>query len=313
MGPAADAAWNALTTSRTARGRQLPPIGLVVLATFGAMVLVVVAMNRWAAPQDEHSYWLAGARLAAGQPLYDPSAQPGTPYAYFYPPPLAQLIAPLTRVISSDAFSILWTALELGCLLWIARGRPLVALALVLFVPVAVELWYRNVHLVLAVLLVLALRRRPWLFAVAASIKATPGLGIVYLAARGRWRDAALASLVGLAILAVSVVLSPAAWSSFVQDVMRTAPSVGASLIPVPFAARAATGLILALIAGRLPERVGEPLLIVAIVVANPTLWATSLSMLIAILPIIEHRRTLANNRVTQNPDVPAGAGVAAR
>ena len=39
-----------------------------------------------------------------------------------------------------------------------------------------------------------AIRRWPVLFAVGAAIKIAPGLGIVYLAARGRWRDAAIAS-----------------------------------------------------------------------------------------------------------------------
>ncbi len=155
------------------------------------------------------------------------------------------------------------------------------------FVPVAVELWYRNVHLVLAVLIVLALRRAPWLFAVAAAIKVAPVLGILYLAVRGRWRDAFLAAAVGGVILLVSVLASPDLWRSFIDTVLVTGPSMGASLVPVPFPVRAVIGVVLAVVAGRIPERWGEPLLVLAIVVANPTLWATVFSMLVAIVPLV--------------------------
>jgi hypothetical protein len=46
-------------------------------------------------------------------------------------------------------------------------------------------------------------------------------------------------------------------------------------------------GLALAIVAGRLEPRIGEPLLVVAIVVALPTLWFTALSTLVALVPLI--------------------------
>ena len=163
------------------RGLRLPPPTLLVLAAIGGCLLLVVAVNRWAAPQDEHAYWLAGQRLLSGAPLYDPAATSVTPYAYWYPPPLAQLMAPVSALLPSEPFSWAWTGLLLACLLWLGRGRPLVALALVAFLPVAVELWFRNVHLVLAAIVALAILRWPWMFAVGAIVKLAPGLGIVYL------------------------------------------------------------------------------------------------------------------------------------
>ena len=268
----------------------LPPIGLVLAATVGAILLLVVVTTRWFEPTDEAAYWRAAERLASGQPVYDPTAQPGTPYAYFYPPPLAQVLAPLTRLFDERIFTTAWTILLLGCLWWLGGRRPLVAIALVAFVPVAVELWYRNVHLVLAVLIVLALRRAPWLFAAAAAIKVAPVLGILYLAVRGRWRDAFLATAVGGSILLVSVLASPDLWRSFIDTVLVTGPSMGASLVPVPFPVRAVIGVGLAVVAGRVPERWGEPVLVLAIVVANPTLWATVFSMLVAIVPLVRTR-----------------------
>ncbi len=267
--------------------RQLPPLGLVVLATVGALLLAVVATGHWAQPNDEHAYWLAGQRLLHGEPLYDPTASSNTPFAYWYPPVVAQLVAPVSAILPSEVFSWAWLALLLGCAWWLAGSRPLPFLALIAFVPVATELWFRNVHLILAVLVVLAIRRWPVLFAVGAAIKLSPALGIVYLAVRGRWRDAAIATLVGGAVLLVSVVLAPDAWAQFVQVLSVRGPADASSFLPVPYWIRVGLGLALAVIAGRMRPRLGEPMLVVALVVALPTLWFTALSMLAALVPIV--------------------------
>jgi hypothetical protein len=268
----------------------LPSPLLLVLATIGAVLLVVVATNRWAVPSDEHAYWLASQRLLHGQPLYDPSATIVTPYAYWYPPVLAQILAPVAAVLPSEAFTAVWTVLILVCI-WFLGGRTLLGgLALIAFLPVAVELWFRNIHLVLAVMVVLGLRRWPALFAVGASIKLAPGLGIVYLAARGRWRDAGLAMAVGVAILAVSVVLSPDAWRQFIEILTARGAGEANGFLAVPYFVRALVGVALAIVAGRLRPALGEPLLVVAVTVALPTLWFTALSMLAAIAGLLTFR-----------------------
>src|SRR5689334_13914509 len=98
--------------------RRFPPLWLVVLAAIGGSLLLILASTEWQHLNDEYAYWLAGARLASGAPLYDPTALPNTPYAYWYPPPLAQVMAPLTSFLSADAFAVAWTALLLVCLWW---------------------------------------------------------------------------------------------------------------------------------------------------------------------------------------------------
>jgi hypothetical protein len=266
-------------------------IALVVLAAIGAALFAVVAVTRWGTPGDEYAYWLAAQRLVAGQPLYDPTATLVTPYTYLYPPPLAQALAPLTLVLSDDAFNIAWTVLLLACLWWLGGRNLFVALALIAFVPVAVELWYRNVHLILAVLIVLGLRRGGWWFSVGAAIKITPALGILYLASRGRYRDAAVAAVVGGALLSASVALAPDAWREFVEVVLNPARSTGAGIVAVPFWARLLAGAVLAVAAGRIRPGIGEPLLVVALVIANPTLYVTALSMLVAVVPLWRTRR----------------------
>ncbi len=264
----------------------LPAAGLVALAALGALLLAAVASLRWAGPQDEHAYWLAAQRLAAGLPLYDPTADPATPYAYWYPPPLAQVLAPLTPFVPDLAFRVAWTALLCGCLLCLADRRLLVALAMVAFLPVAVELWFRNVHLLIAALAVVGLRRSPLAWAAATAIKITPVIGIGFLLAARRYRDAVVLAGVGGIMLAVSYVASPAAWAQFADVALARGGSSGASLIPVPFPVRFLAGLCLAVAGGRLGGRRGEGLFVIGLVVGNPTLYTTSLSMLVALVPI---------------------------
>lgn len=279
--------WARLFVETTAVGRlRMPPPGLLVLAGIGVVFLVPIASMRWLGLQDEHAYWAAAGRLWAGQPLYDPAAVPGTPFTYWYPPPLAQVLAPFTAFIPDLAFSLVWTALLLACLWFIADWRLLVGLALVAYLPVAAELWFRNVHLVIAALVVVALRRTPYAWIPAAAIKVTPVIGLGYLAAGGRWREALKVGLLGLAVLLVSVALSPGAWQDFLGDVLAMGGTSGSSLVPVPFVLRFAAAVALALAAGRLGGRRGESLLVVALVVGNPTLWATAFSLLAILVPV---------------------------
>jgi glycosyl transferase family 87 len=303
LGTAGQAVRSTLSKPVAVRGLRFPPLALLVLAAIGGCLLLVVAMDRWGSPQDEHAYWLAGQRLLTGAPLYDRTATAVTPYAYWYPPPLAQVVAPLSAVLSSTQFSWAWTGLLLASLLWLGRGRPLVALALVAFVPVAVELWFRNVHLVLAVIVALAILRWPWMFAIGAIVKLAPGLGIVYLLVRRRWRDALIAMTVGLAIVAVSVILDPGAWAAFLDTLRRRSLGDVSGLVPIPYLVRAVLGLVLTVIAGRLKPRIGEPLLIVAIVVASPTLWLDALAMLAAIVPVAWVRSMEARAAVAESPE----------
>jgi hypothetical protein len=280
-----------LFEKRVIGGRVLPSPLLLVLAAIGTFLLLVVATTAWSVGTDEQAYWRAAVRFAAGGSMYDPTAVPGDAnFGYWYPPPLAQVLVPFTSLISAGMFSAIWTALLLTCLWWLGGRNVIVALALIAFLPVAIELRFRNVHLVIAVLTVLALRRS-WLFWVpATAIKVAPVLGVVYLAAARRWKEALLVAVVGGVVLVLSVVLAPTAWQDFFSLVIPQAGSSEASLLPIPFPVRLGVGVALAVVAGWLSregrQRAGETLLVVALVAANPTLWVTALSLLIAIVPL---------------------------
>jgi hypothetical protein len=302
-------------TAPVAVGRRFPPLWLVVFAAVGASLLLILGTTEWRHLNDEYAYWHAATQVASGVTPYDASAYPGTPYAYWYPPPLAQVLAPLTTFVSADAFAVAWTALLLSCLWWLAGRNLLVALALIAFVPVAEELRVRNVHLLIAVFAVLALRRSALFWIPAAALKMTPVLGLAYLAAAQRWREVIVAGLLGLAVLAVSFVAAPWLWQSFFDVVGLRAGADGGSVLPVPFALRFPVGAALAIVAGRLAlrasragesQRGAEALLIVGLAAANPTLWVTALSLLVAIVPLW---RTPARASVPAPGPVPATGG----
>jgi alpha-1,2-mannosyltransferase len=264
-------------------GRRL---GLIVLAAVGASLLAVIAALYWSEPNDALAYWLAGQRIVGGGPMYASGEAAFAPYAYHYPPPLAQILAPLTVIIPTLAYLIVYRALEMLVTWDLAGRRMLPMLALIAVLPVAVELRFENVHLFVALGIVVALRRWPWLFAVGAVVKLSPGLGVVYLLCRRRWRDALIASATGLVIAGASWTIAPNLWREWLDSVLGRADAIGNSLLPVPYLARAIAGLALTVAGGAIGRRRGELVLVAGITVANPGLAVNGLAVLAAALPI---------------------------
>ena len=94
--------------------------------------------------------------------------------------------------------------------------------------------------------------------------------------------------LTGVALLVISVALSPDAWRQFLGHpcVARALPLSG--LLPIPYEAGPLTPAKSSPWSRHVPQpRIGEPLLIIAIVVALPTLWMAALSTLVALVPIL--------------------------
>ena len=212
---------------------------------------------------------------------------------------------PVAAVVPAWLFSAGWTVLMGLALFWLAGRDVLKALALVAFPPVAVEFWFRNVHLFLAVMVVLGLRQAAGWFAAGAAIKVSPVLGLPYLALRGRWRDAGIAAGMGLAMLAASIAVSPDAWRAYLDFVLSTDPMQQSAFVAVPLPIRGAAGLVLAVAAARMPRHIGDPLLVVAVTLALPSLWFTGLSLLVGVVPLIAAHREERSTPVA----TPATAG----
>ena len=251
-------------TEAAPSGRSRPGaarILLVAAAAIGAAILLILAAFRWDELGDSHAYWLAGRAIVEGRSPYELSTGPVVPFAYHYPPPLAQAMAPVSMVLDAWPFEYAWLGLMGACLAWIAGWRPLLALALVAIVPVAVEFWFRNIHLQLAVLAVLAIRYRPALFGVAAAIKLSPAVGIVYLAAAGRWRAAAEATGALAVIVAISAIVAPELWVEFVDTLVARGPGDASGILPIPYVLRVAAAVVLAAVAGGASAEPGVRLL----------------------------------------------------
>lgn len=261
-------------------------IVLSILASVGAALLAVIIATFWMTPGDSLAYWIAGHQLATGQAVYAPPALAFEPFAFHYPPPVAQLLAPITLLVPGLAYAVAYRGLLLLALWDLAGRRMLNMLALIAFVPMAVAVRIENVEIFMALGIVLALRRWPWLFTIGALVKVSPGLGIVYLALRRRWRDVGVSVVLGAVIVGLSYVAAPELWREWLESITGRADSVGNSLIPVPYAVRATAGFALAVVAGLLGRRTGELLLVVAVTIANPGLSLQGFAVLAAAIPI---------------------------
>jgi len=281
---------------------------------------------------DFRFYWTAARQLLDGQSIYSAQQLAG-PYppqgqeGFLYPPPLAALVTPFAAVFPTDPIPGLWIWSGLAAIVLVATvvalarsehlgGRLpivdggwawlLVAAAFAL-PPVVDELVNGNVHLFLAGLFALAwlgLRRHDATgdraagiaLGVATVIKLFPGLLLVWLVLRGRWRPVGW-SIVG--ILVLSLVTLPITgiqpWLDYptVLANMAAPIDVSASLSPTVWLAPvigfgtarlvvlAIVLVALAWVARRADERTGFAAAVVLALLATPALWTHYLSILV--------------------------------
>jgi len=158
---------------------------LGVAVAFIAWVIVVAFADPfgrlWGTGQDARCYWLPS--------LFDPYAESTwtNPIAYVYSPAFLQLVSPLTR-LPWQAFMAAWTAI-LVCAVRFLTGPRLFAFGVVV---AAMELAGGNISLLLATAIVLGFRW-PAAWAFVLLTKVTPGVGLLWFAARREWRSLALA------------------------------------------------------------------------------------------------------------------------
>ena len=94
---------------------------------------------------------------------------------------------------------------------------PLLVLA---FPPVAIELYYGNVNLLIALALVVGMTR-PWAWTFVLLTKPTCGVGLLWFAARREWRQLGIALGVTLVIVATSLLVLPGAWRDWIGHPAR--------------------------------------------------------------------------------------------
>jgi hypothetical protein len=262
----------------TTRYRQPALVGLSVV---GLGFLVLLVLNFENVGGDAFAYW--SVDLAD---LYGRSQGTIVGYgAFYYSPVLAIAFAPL-GVLPWPVFLAGWLALAVACLAWLTGRWFLAPIALY---PIAVELSYGNIFLVLAVALVAGLRY-PAAWAAFPLTKVTPGIMWLWFAARGEWRNLAVVVSVTAALAGVSYLAAPGLWVEWI-DMLRG--NAGADTgVPVPLYVRLPIAAAL-IVWGARTDRLW--VLPIALLLSMPTIWVPAFAVLAAIPGLVRHdpRRVL--------------------
>ncbi len=241
--------------------------------------LRVFAIPPWADSVDAYAYWTT----RTGN--FYASAETGQIGAYLYSPAFAQVLTPLVA-LPLALFTALWTAVNLAALWWLV-GR--LALPLMLFLPIPLEIISGNVHLLYAVAIVLGFRY-PATWALMLLTKITPGIGVLWFVVRREWRAFAIAVGASVAIALVSFVLDRSAWEQWLALLREDLAGAGQGTIvtpgwyiAIPLLPRLVVAAAIVAIAAWRDLRWLVP---VAVVLALPVIWLNGLAVLTAMVPL---------------------------
>ena len=243
--------------------------GLVISGLLlDAVVYGVGLGSRHTVGADAFAYW----SLDIAQPY---TAGVGAAGAFLYSPVIARLFSP-AALLSWPTFWFLWTALLVGTTIWLGRTRVLWLLA---FPPVAFELYYGNINLLLAAAIALGFRY-PAAWAFVLLTKVSPGVGLLWFAVRREWRKLAIALGVTALLAAISVVLDRPLWEAWIASIANAGAPANVTL-PIPLWFRLPIAVAVVVWGARTDRAWTVP---VAATIALPVIWpATSLAMLAAI------------------------------
>lgn len=259
---------------RAAARRRALRHGLAIAGVIAAAwMYLVVGDATWRNPgADGVIYWA----VDPSNPY--PGATVGGKDAYLYSPAFAQVFS-LIGLLPREVFIVGWIVLLSAVAWWLARPWP--ASLLVLALPVSQEILIGNIHLLLAAAIVLGFRwPATWSFVLLT--KVTPGVGLLWFAARREWRALFVALAVTAAISAVSFVIAPGVWADWFALLRRDGGSESARLL-LRLAAAAAIVVWGAVTDRRWTVPLGAML-------ALPVIWMDSFSMLLACVALSERR-----------------------
>lgn len=209
--------------------------------------------------------------------------QVGVMSTYLYSPAFAQAMWPF-GLLPWEAFAWLWSALNLGVLVWMV-GPYLAAILFWIPGPVADEISTGNIHLLLGAVIVLGFRW-PAVWAFALLTKIAPGVGLLWFAGARRWRQLVVALGVTAAVSLLSFISAPVAWFEWFDTLQRSSEvsvTGNVAVVPGPLWLRVGVGAVLAAMAGHLGWRWMVP---VAAAIALPVPWSSGMSLLVASLAL---------------------------
>ena len=264
--------------------RRVLVLGAVVGLLLG---IETVALHLTTDPlADVHAYYDAGARLNAGQPLYDQPATTDESDFYRYPPLLAILFRPLATLPFQAAAAIWMVVLGVCFALTILRLGPRRRSTWIVLGMLALPTgWSLAVGQAQVVVTLLTALGAPWAIALGANLKVFPALLAVWWLGRREVRPLASFAAWAVALIAVQFVLAPQASIDFVRtfglgQVGNVENRSLYALSPVLWAAAVVAGIF---VAWRLaPSRWGWAAAVALSVFATPRLLIYQLSTLVA-------------------------------
>lgn len=265
-----------------ARRRLLAHALVVIGLVFAGYLFLVAAPLKGSLAVDAAAYWRVN--------LADPyRGELGIDVGYFfaYSPPIAALFA-LMGALPWLPFVVLWYGILLGAVVWLGRSSALAVLA---FPPVAIDLYHGNIHLLLAAAIVLGMRYpAAWSFVLLT--KVTPGIGLLWFAARREWRSLAIALGATTLVVVVSAVFLPTQWLSWLEMLRDNAgPLPPWPALPIPLWLRLPVAALIVLWGARRNARWSVPL---AAALAIPALWPGGFAILAACWPLRSSQRVPA-------------------
>lgn len=218
------------------------------------------------------------ARAYHSSPYSNPYGGPqvGLAGAYLYPPPFIQALLPL-RLLPWEVFIALYVALELVALAWLLS--PPIALLSLAIPYVLAEVAIGNIHVFMAVAIVLAVKHQPAAWAFLALTKPSVVVVGAWHLFRGRWGQAAGAVGVTVAIGAISMLVDFDLWVAWVKRMTADTDTAG----PIWMASLAVRMSFAAMVVAFAAWRQRPAFLPIAAFVALPIPWLEGLTLLAAI------------------------------
>jgi len=176
-------------------------------------------------------------------------------------------------------------------LIWLTGRRVLL---IALLPPVLLTLVQGQLDLAFAMVAVLGLRY-PALWVLPLLTKITPGIGIVWFLVRREWRSLIIALGVTLGVMSVSFLLDQGGWASWAAMLLRAEFPNDPQLVylDVPLTVRLPIALVILVWGARSNRTWTIP---VAMTLAMPIVWANSLTILVALVPLLLSERDPARS-----------------
>ena len=278
--------FETLPSERGALRRRAIRDGLIISGWITtAFTLIVVPYVGRSLGYDAFSYWSIDLADLYGR-TFDSNFMLG---AFRYTPPIAYLFSPLAA-LPWWLFLWLWEAAILATVFWLGGRWSLALLALPI---VALEMEHGNVHVFMAAAVALGFRY-PWTWAFVILTKVTPGVGLLWFAARREWKSLAIALGFTLAVSATTLVVAPDHWRDWIASLISNLDQPQPFSVPPPAPIRLPIAAALVIWGARTdrPWTVA-----VAATLGLPIIWPHGLCIALAAVPFLRH-----GERAAQQP-----------